>query len=146
MKTPEEKSYIALFRAVMLTHHGLQHLARSVASAHDLQSAELNAIDILGKFGSTNMGELARRSFISPASTTRTVGALEARNLVRRKRHRDSNRIVMVALTPKGRALYRKCFPAIFGRAVEYFDAALKPAERMQLLTLLEKLAGPLDV
>ena len=145
MKTPEEKSYIALFRAVMLTHHGLQHLARSVASAHDLQSAELNAIDILGKFGSTNMGELARRSFISPASTTRTVGALEARNLVRRKRHRDSNRIVMVALTPKGRALYRKCFPAIFGRAVEYFDAALKPAERMQLLTLLEKLAGPLD-
>ena len=145
MKTPEEKSYIALFRAVMLTHHGLQHLARSVASAHDLQSAELNAIDILGKFGSTNMGELARRSFISPASTTRTVGALEARKLVRRKRHRDSNRIVMVALTPKGRALYRKCFPAIFGRAVEYFDAALKPAERMQLLTLLEKLAGPLD-
>ena len=74
-----------------------------------------------------------------------TVGALEGRKLVRRKRHRDSNRVVMVALTPKGRALYRKCFPAIFGRAVDYFDGALKPTERMRLLTLLEKLAGPLD-
>ena len=129
----------------MLIHHDLQHMARDVAGAHRLQSAELNVIDILGKFGSTNMGELARRSFISPASTTRTVGALEGRKLVRRKRHRDSNRVVMVALTPKGRALYRKCFPAIFGRAVDYFDGAFKPTERMRLLTLLEKLAGPLD-
>jgi hypothetical protein len=28
---------------------------------------------------------------------------------------------------------------------VEYFDAHLKPAERMQLVELLEKLAGPMD-
>ena len=129
----------------MLTHHDLQHLARDVAGTHRLQSAELNVVDILGKFGATNMGELARRSFISPASTTRTVGALEARKLVRRQRHRDSDRVVMVALTPKGRSLYRKCFPAIFARAVDYFDATLKPHERMRLLALLEKLVGPLD-
>jgi DNA-binding MarR family transcriptional regulator len=52
---------------------------------------------------------------------------------------------VVVELTPKGEEIFRKCFPAIFAQAVEYFDAALKPAERHQLVKLLEKLAGPMD-
>ena len=145
MKTPKGRSYIALFRAVMLTHHALQHLARRVATRFGLQSAELNVIDVLGKFGATTMGELARRTFISPASTTRTVKDLEARKLVVRRRHAESERIVMVALTPKGQALFRECFPAIFALAVGYFDAKLAPAERMRLVKLLEKLAGPMD-
>lgn len=145
MKTPKGRSYIALFRAVMLTHHALQHLARSVATRFGLQSAELNVIDVLGKFGATTMGELARRTFISPASTTRTVKDLEARKLVVRRRHAESERIVMVALTLKGQALFRECFPAIFALAVGYFDAKLEPAERMRLVKLLEKLAGPMD-
>ncbi len=145
MKTPQERSYIALFRAVMLTHHALQHLARDVATRFGLQSAELNVIDVLGKFGATTMGELARRTFISPASTTRTVKDLEARRLVARRRHAESDRVVVVALTPKGQALFRQCFPSVFALAVEYFDAHLKPAERMQLVELLEKLAGPMD-
>ena len=96
MKTPQERSYIALFRAVMLTHHALQHRARAVAVRFGLQSAELNVIDILGKFGSVTMGELAQRAFISPASTTRTVKGLEQRDLLIRTRHADSDRVVVV--------------------------------------------------
>ena len=100
---------------------------------------------MLGKFGATTMGELARRTFISPASTTRTVKDLEARKLVIRRRHAESDRMVSVDLTAKGRTLFHKCFPAIFALAVEYFDARLKPAERMRLVKLLEKLTGPMN-
>ena len=144
MTAIDERRYIALFRAVMLTHHSLQHRARAVAIRFQLQSAELNVIDVLGKFGTTTMGELARRTFISPASTTRTVKDLEARKLVRRRRHVDSERVVEVGLTPKGHVLFRKCYPEILALAVEYFDAKLAPAERMRLAALLEKLVGPM--
>lgn len=145
MKPPQERSYIALFRAIMLAHHALQQRARQVATRHRLQSGELNVIDVLGKFGATTMGELARRTFISPASTTRTVKDLEARRLVARRPDARSKRVVTVALTARGRAVFAKCFPAIFALAVEYFDARLTPAERARLVGLLEKLTGPMD-
>lgn len=102
-------------------------------------------IDVLGKFGTTTMGQLGRRTFISPASTTRTVKDLEERKLVKRRRHAESERMVEVGLTPKGQALFHQCFPAILALAVEYFDAKLTPAERMRLAALLEKLVGPMD-
>jgi DNA-binding MarR family transcriptional regulator len=145
MNPAEEKNYIALFRAVMFTHHDLQAMARKVGARHRLISAELNVVDILGKFGSTSMGELARRTFISPANTTRTVKGLERRKLVARSRDANSDRSVIVALTPNGQALFRKCYPAILAEAVRYFDAGLGAAERKQLRSLLEKLIRPMD-
>jgi DNA-binding MarR family transcriptional regulator len=141
----EEKNYIALFRAVMFTHHDLTAMARRVGARHGLISAELNCVDILGKFGSTSMGELARRTFISPANTTRTIKGLERKGLVARSRDANSERSVNVGLTPRGRALFKKCYPAILGEAVRYFDAGLKPAERKALRRLLEKLIRPMD-
>lgn len=145
MNPAEEKNYIALFRAVMFTHHDLHRMARKVGARYALISAELNVVDILGKFGSTSMGELARRTFISPANTTRTVKGLERRKLVARNRDANSERSVIVGLTPKGRALFRKCYPAILGKAVGYFDAGLSAPERKELRRLLEKLIRPMD-
>jgi DNA-binding MarR family transcriptional regulator len=145
MNPAEEKNYIALFRAVMFAHHDLQAMARKVGARHGLISAELNVVDILGKFGTTSMGELARRTFISPANTTRTVKGLERRRLVARSRDANSDRSVVVGLTPKGQALFRKCYPAILGEAVRYFDAGLAPAECKELRRMLERLVRPMD-
>jgi DNA-binding MarR family transcriptional regulator len=144
LKVSDEKTYIALFRAVMFVHQDLQGLARKVGARYGLLSAELNVVDILGRFGTTTMGELARRTFISPANTTRTVKNLEARKLVARSRDGNSDRVVIVALTPKGRALFRKCFPAIFNEAVRYFDKGLSKQERDQLAELLERFVPPM--
>ena len=144
MKPSEERIYIALFRAVMFVHHDLHGLARKVGARFGLLSAELNVVDILGKFGTTTMGELARRTFISPANTTRTVKNLEARKLVVRSRDGRSERVVTVALTSKGKALFRQCYPAIFNEAARYFDKALSRQERKYLARLLEQLVPPM--
>lgn len=144
MKPSEERTYIALFRAVMFVHHDLHGLARKIGARFGLLSAELNVVDILGRFGTTTMGELARRTFISPANTTRTVKNLEARRLVVRSRDGRSNRVVIVALTSKGKALFRHCFPAIFNEAVGYFDKGLSAQERMHVVQLLERLVPPM--
>jgi len=144
MKSSEERIYIALFRAMMFVHHDLHGLARKVGARFGLLSAELNVIDILGKFGTTTMGELSRRTFISPANTTRTVKNLEARKLVARSRDGKSDRIVTVALTPKGNSLFRQCYPAIINEAVRYFDKGLTSQERKYLAQLLERLVRPM--
>lgn len=144
MKSSEERTYIALFRAVMFVHHDLHGLARKVGARFGLLSAELNVVDILGKFGTTTMGELSRRTFISPANTTRTVKNLEARKLVARSRDGESDRVVTVALTPSGKDLFRKCYPAIFNEAVRYFDKGLSRQERKSLMRLLERFVPPM--
>jgi DNA-binding MarR family transcriptional regulator len=145
MNPTEERNYIALFRAVMFLHHDLHSMAQKVGARHGLISAELNVVDILGKFGTTTMGTLARRTFISPANTTRTVKSLERKKLVARSRNAHSARSVIVALTPKGRALFKKCYPDILGNAVRYFDHGLPARERRELRRLMEKLIPPMD-
>lgn len=145
MKSDEERNYIALFRAVMFLHHDLQAMAQKVGARYGLISAELNVVDILGRFGGTSMGLLARRTFISPANTTRTVKSLERKGLVKRARNAASARNVDVALTTKGLALYRKCYPAILGNAVRYFDAGLGAGDRHRLRRLMERLVPPMD-
>lgn len=144
MKSSEERTYIALFRAVMFVHHDLHGLARKVGARFGLLSAELNVVDILGKFGTTTMGELSRRTFISPANTTRTVKNLEARKIVIRSRDGESDRVVTVALTAKGKALFGECYPAIFNEAVRYFDKGLSRQERKKLMRLLERFVPPM--
>ncbi|MCW5774231.1 MAG: MarR family transcriptional regulator, partial [Rhodospirillaceae bacterium] len=126
-------------------HHDLQNMAQQVGTRYGLISAELNVVDILGRFGGTSMGELARRTFISPANTTRTVKTLEQKKLVARTRNATSGRNVDVALTGKGQALFKKCYPAIFGAAVRYFGSSLSARERHDLRRLMEKLVPPMN-
>lgn len=94
----------------MFVHRDLQAMAETVGARYGLISAELNVVDILGRFGGTTMGELARRTFISPANTTRTVKTLERKRLVSRTRNDRSARIVDVALTAQGQMLFKKCY------------------------------------
>ena len=145
MKSADEHSYIALFRAIMFAQNDLQRMASDVAARYGLIDAELNVIDILGKFGATTMGTLSHRTFISPSNTTRTVKLLEKRGLVRRSRDRDSERVVRVALTARGSALFRRCYPAILGEAIRHFDKGLSRADRLRLVALLERLVPPMD-
>jgi DNA-binding MarR family transcriptional regulator len=145
MKFAEERNTIALFRAVMFLHHDLQAMAQKVGARYGLISAELNALDILGRFGGTTMGVLARRTFISPANTTRTVKSLERKKLVARVRDTASARTVNVALTPKGQALFAKCYPSILGSAMRYFKNGLGGRERRTLRRLMERLVPPMD-
>lgn len=145
MRPADERSYIALFRAIMVAQNDLQRMADDVAARFGLLGAELNVIDILGKFGATTMGELAHRTFISPSNTTRTVKLLEKRALVKRSRDPNSGRIVRVALTTRGSALFRQCYPLIIREAARHFNAGLNSAQRRALVRLLERLVPPMD-
>jgi len=135
----EENTCIDIFRSIMRAHHLMHRRASRVAAAAGLQAAELNVIDILGKFGPVSMGRLAREAFISPSNTTSTVKKLEHAGLVKRKRADHSGRVVTVSLTVKGRAKFRKNYPVVLASVQQHIAERLTRREMAGLAEMLRK-------
>ena len=126
----------------MRARHLMHKKASEIAEDNGLHTAEMNAIDILGKYGPISMGRLSSETFISPSNTTSTVKKLERSGLVERQRSAVSDREVNVALTGNGRAVFRKCYPRILGEAHALMDERLSREETKALAELLRKLVG----
>ena len=138
----EEDTVVDIFRNIMRARHLMYTKASDVAESAGLHAAELNVVDILGKFGPISMGRLSHETFISPSNTTNTVKKLEQAGLVIRRRSDNSDRVVTVSLTSKGRALFRKCYPRILGEAQAHMDERLTRGERATLARILGKLVA----
>ncbi len=138
----DEEICVDIFRNIMRARHLLRSKASNVAESNGLHAAEMNVIDILGKFGPISMGRLASETFISPSNTTNTVKKLERAGLVERQRSAISDREVHVTLTGQGRIVFRKCYPRILGEAHAHMAERLTRGELRQLEILLGKLVG----
>jgi len=136
----EEEICVSVFRSVMRSHNMLHAIGCKIAAHFDLQLAEMNVIDMLGKHGALTMGELSRTTFIAPSSTTRTVKQLESRDLVKRQRSRDSGRVVHVSLTRRGKSLFKKSYPAILESVQQELGSNLNFDDRLKLADLLQRL------
>jgi len=136
----DEEVTVDLFRNLMRARHLLYRKAADVAEGIGLHAAEMNVIDILGKFGPISMGRLSGETFISPSNTTSTVKKLERAGLVERQRSATSGREVRVNLTGDGRAVFRKCYPRILGDAHALMHERLAGAELQALAKILRKL------
>ena len=136
----DEDNCTSVFHDVMRLRHSLRSIASKVAESLDLQSAEMSAIDTLGKFGPLTMGELSRRSFFSPANTTRTVKTLVDRHLVSRQRSQSSEREVNVSLTEDGMKIFRKSYPHMLHDVNELLGSKLNQKERQTLASLLSRI------
>ncbi len=136
----DEDIVVDIFRNIMRARHLMYTKASDVAESTGLNAAELNVVDILGKFGPVSMGRLSQETFISPSNTTSTVKKLEFASLVERKRSRISDREVTVSLTAKGRALFQKCFPRILGEVHAHITERMTRNEMTMLANTLGKL------
>ncbi len=136
----DEDITVDLFRNLMRARHLLYRKAAEVAEGIGLHAAEMNVIDILGKFGPISMGRLSGETFISPSNTTSTVKKLERAGLVERQRSATSGREVSVTLTGSGRAVFRKCYPRILGDAHTLMHARLARGEMRVLAKILRQL------
>lgn len=138
----DEAVTVDLFANLMRARHLLHRKAQQVADSVNLHAAEMNVVDILGKFGPMPMGRLAKETFISPSNTTNTVKKLERAGLVRRSRSENSDREVLVGLTAAGNQLFRKCYPRILGEAHAHITERLTRQERQELARALRKLVA----
>ena len=138
----DEEICIDVFRNIMRVRHLMHKMASGVADGAGLHAAEMNVIDILGKFGPVSMGRLAQETFISPANTTNTVKKLEQARLVEREQSEYSRREVTVRLTTGGRAVFRKCYPRILADVNAHMAGRLSRPEMAKLAQILGKLVA----
>lgn len=134
----EEEVCVDIFRNLMRARNLMHGKASSIAESIGLHAAEMNVIDILGKFGPVSMGRLSNESFISPSNTTSTVKKLERAELVERSRSKTSDREVTVGLTGSGRAIFRQCYPRILGEAHAHMAERLTRADTIKLAAILK--------
>ena len=130
---------VDIFRNLMRARHLMHKKASDVAENIGLHAAEMNVIDILGKFGPISMGRLSNEAFISPSNTTSTVKKLERAELVERSRSKTSDREVTVGLTGRGRAIFRQCYPCILGEVHAHMAERLTRADTIKLAAILKK-------
>ena len=138
----DEDVTVDLFRNLMRARHLMYKKASDVAASIGLHAAEMNVIDILGKFGPISMGRVSRETFISPANTTSTVKKLEQADLVKRSRSEISDREVTVSLTAEGRRIFRQCYPRILREAHAHMTERLTRQEKRTLAQALQKLVA----
>ncbi len=90
--------------------------------------------------GTLRMHEIGKRTWVTPANVTGVVDTLERNGLVSRNRHSRDRRVIMVALTAKGRRHLGRILPRHFGFVRGLF-ARLSPREMVTLLRLLGRFA-----
>jgi MarR family transcriptional regulator, 2-MHQ and catechol-resistance regulon repressor len=135
-----------------LAHRALQSLVRAEAAVRRRLAAELeregvsaagfSVLVVLTTAGGTlELKTLRRRLGWSKANATEVTATLAARDFVKRRRSPTDGRIVLVDLSPAGRALVERLFPAHSDRVARAFHA-LDEGEKRTFSELCRKLAA----
>lgn len=85
------------------------------------------------------MSDLGERVVLSRTRVSRVVDDLVAAELVTRQINPADGRSALAAMTPAGRARFRKAAPVYLAAIRRRFDGTLTAAETTQLSRLLEK-------
>lgn len=105
-----------------------------------LTVSQFNVLNVLDRARTPmTMGELGSAVSVRPANLTGVVDAVSDKGLVERRLNPSDRRSFLVAITPEGESFLAEFLPGHW----QYLDGLLKglrPAERAQLLRLLDKL------
>jgi DNA-binding MarR family transcriptional regulator len=100
---------------------------------------EARVIASVGSFGPFSIMELARHANLDKSQASRAAEAMIRQGLVQRQPSADDGRVVLVSLTPEGRALYRKVMPIARKWNDDMFDC-LDEREKVAFSNALDKI------
>jgi DNA-binding MarR family transcriptional regulator len=129
-----------LLRALVEANGCVMKLDEIQIRTYGLASAEFDGLVTLGVDQPLRMCDLAQRSLLTKSHTTQVVKQLEAKGLVNRQRSRESEREVLVSLTPEGQELFERVYPLHYEFLKGLFQERLSGAEQEALIALLRKL------
>lgn len=100
---------------------------------------QFSVLETLGHLGPMQLGELCKKMLVTGGNMTVVVDNLEKEGLVARSPSKKDRRAIVVALTPKGRDLFRRIFPQ-HAAFVTRMTSVLSESEQEALSALLKKL------
>jgi DNA-binding MarR family transcriptional regulator len=127
------------YRLAVLAHKTSRELSGVYGERFGLSIPEWRILANLGRFGPLYAGDLAERSSMDKPKVTRALQRLEGAGLVQRAIDAEDRRQVRLALTRRGRGMFRE----IAALALDWerqFLAPLSEAERRTLDRILTKL------
>lgn len=107
-KDPALSLWVVLARAF----DAVERHSRASIARHGLGTTEFGVLEVLYHKGRLPVSEVQRRILVESGSTTYVVDKLVARRLVRRTPSTDDRRVTLLSLTPAGRQLIARIFPA----------------------------------
>lgn len=114
------------------------HLQRHLASL-EITPPQLAVLEALLHLGPKSQGELGRKLLRSNPNMTALLDTLERNGWIQRERGPEDRRVVKVSLTPEGRRVIEKVFPA-HAAHIAALMGALTAEEQEQLGALCKKL------
>lgn len=128
-------TFVKLTRAVETLG---SHLQRHLASL-EMTPPQFSVLEALLHLGPMSQGELGRKLLRSNPNMTALLDNLERNGWIARARGPEDRRVVKVSLTPEGRRVIEKVFPA-HAAHIAALMGALTAEEQAQLGALCKKL------
>lgn len=102
-----------------------------------LTTLQYTALSVLERRDGLTSAELARRSFVRPQTMHEMITGLDERGFIERRRDPDNRRVLLISLTPQGRAML-----AAYDEQVRMLEAdmlaGLSPRRRADLAAALD--------
>jgi MarR family 2-MHQ and catechol resistance regulon transcriptional repressor len=128
-------TYVRLIRAANTARsHSSRHLGDS-----GLTLTQFAVLEALYHLGPMSLSDIAQKILTTGGNLTMVVGNLEKQGLAQRQRSPDDRRVLIVALTARGKTLMRRIFPEHAAAIVE-FMGLLSSGEQVRLGDLCRKL------
>ena len=128
-------TYVKLMRAA---NSARSYASRSLNDSN-LTLTQFAVLEALYHLGPMSLSDIARKVLTTGGNLTMVVGNLEKLGLARRQSCPEDRRVLIVALTPKGKTLLRDIFPRHAAAIVEFLSV-LSPEEQERLGDLCRKL------
>ena len=128
-------TYVKLMRAA---NSARSYASRSLNDSN-LTLTQFAVLEALYHLGPMSLSDIARKVLTTGGNLTMVVGNLEKLGLARRQSCPEDRRVLIVALTPKGKTLLRDTFPRHAAAIVEFLSV-LSPEEQERLGDLCRKL------
>ena len=128
-------TYVKLMRAA----NSARNCASRSLSGANLTLTQFAVLEALYHLGPMSLSDIARKVLTTGGNLTMVVGNLEKLGLARRQSCPEDKRVLIVALTAKGKTLLRDIFPR-HAAAIVQFVNVLGPEEQERLGDLCRKL------
>lgn len=110
---PAQQNDLLLFRLYRISATAAANLLRPCIGPHGLTRREWRVLSFVAENQGVLSSELAERSLLDRACTSRALTGLAAKGLIDRRPRSSNRREVMIFLTEQGHAMYGRMFPKL---------------------------------
>ena len=134
---PGTEPFLRVLRPLVETYFAFVRRDDRHIRALGLTSAQFDVIATLGDTTGMPCAELSDKTLVTKGTLTGVLDRLEARGEIERVPSETDRRSIIVRLTPKGKRLFQRVFPAHIYYMKPYFERALTERQMTDLRNLL---------